>query len=183
MQIADIFPAALLKGSHTDSRNLRSSFWSMLRLFWTKEGVDGWEHTLFPRGLEHQGEDSVENILCLDITMHTLWNSGLFALKPVSISDDQKELTLEFFWQRKTAVEMNGKIDLSYKPVSTRYLDCDNEGNRWYRNSGELIKSGDIITMRTDDVDLRPLPSIKILEMKWLLQRIVGMSGAGEVFD
>lgn len=40
------------------------------------------------------------------------------------------------------------------------------------------IQSGDIFTLTTDDPESRPLPSLELLEMQWILQRITAMSDA-----
>ncbi|KAL2376476.1 hypothetical protein RJZ90_007473 [Blastomyces dermatitidis] len=47
---------------------------------------------------------------------------------------------------------------------------------------GALI-SGQVITLTTDDVAKRPLPSWPLLELQWHLQRVAGMSGAAEARD
>ncbi|KAF4631716.1 hypothetical protein G7Y89_g6415 [Cudoniella acicularis] len=44
-----------------------------------------------------------------------------------------------------------------------------------------LLKSGDIFEIKTDDAEVRPLPSFKLLEMQWFLQRVIGMAGAADV--
>lgn len=40
-----------------------------------------------------------------------------------------------------------------------------------------LIKSGEIFEIKTDDAVERPLPSFKLLEMRWFLDRVIGMAG------
>jgi hypothetical protein len=40
------------------------------------------------------------------------------------------------------------------------------------------IHSGDTFTFTTKDPKKLPLPSLELLEMQWVLQRLVGMSGA-----
>lgn len=42
------------------------------------------------------------------------------------------------------------------------------------------IKSGDIITLTTDDPDKLPLPNIEILRLHWLLHRVTALSAAAE---
>jgi len=48
-----------------------------------------------------------------------------------------------------------------------------------YREDGlaQLIRSGDMFTLTTDDPDKKPLPSFKLLELQWILQKITAMSG------
>jgi hypothetical protein len=40
------------------------------------------------------------------------------------------------------------------------------------------LRSGDTLTLITDDPVNKPLPSFKLLHMQWILQRITAMSGA-----
>ena len=47
--------------------------------------------------------------------------------------------------------------------------------------SDHIIQSGDEIQLTTEDPENRPLPHWEILEMQWILNRVVAMSGAAEV--
>jgi hypothetical protein len=40
------------------------------------------------------------------------------------------------------------------------------------------VRSGETFTFTTKDPENLPLPSMELLEMQWVLQRLVGMSGA-----
>jgi hypothetical protein len=40
------------------------------------------------------------------------------------------------------------------------------------------IRSGETFTFTTKDPQNLPLPSLELLEMQWVLQRLVGMCGA-----
>lgn len=46
-----------------------------------------------------------------------------------------------------------------------------------------LRKSGDLITLTTDDPKVRPLPSFKLLQLQWFCQRLMRLSGIAEVRD
>jgi hypothetical protein len=46
--------------------------------------------------------------------------------------------------------------------------------------SDRRICSGDIFTLTTNDPEKRPLPSMELLEMQWILQRLMGMCGSAE---
>jgi hypothetical protein len=133
----------------------------------------------FPDGLEQNGNDSTANLISLS---HVYWNKGQFALKPISVSADSKTLTVQFFWQAKRSVVMP-KINLATIPLSTRDLDR-------YRNNAlydgrqincPKIESGQLFEITTDNPEVRPLPSIALLEMQWFLQRVMGMAGAVDV--
>src|SRR5947209_14710087 len=45
------------------------------------------------------GIEACYNLITLSAEAHWHWNNGLFALKPLEISDDKKKLTVQFFWQ------------------------------------------------------------------------------------
>jgi len=78
-------------------------------------------------------------------------------------------------------------MSLLTKPEPSRGLD-NSEGNtilKSYRPGGPLtvMKSGDLITLTTDDPKVRPLPSFRLLQLQWFCQRVTRMSGAAEVYD
>ena len=73
-------------------------FWDILRTFWSESKVDSWFKTLFPNS---DYRDACHNLLCLSASAHRYFESAYFALKPISISDDEKELVVQFFWLSK----------------------------------------------------------------------------------
>lgn len=50
-------------------------------------------------------------------------------------------------------------------------------------NTKQVLPSGHIFQIQTDDPEKRPLPSFSLLEMQWHLTRIVAMQGASESDD
>jgi len=44
------------------------------------------------------------------------------------------------------------------------------------------IQSGTYFTLQTDDPETKPLPSFRLLELQWFLQRVMGMAGAADVY-
>jgi hypothetical protein len=58
-----------------------------------------------------------------------------------------------------------------------------NNSKLWNHDAGIPIRSGDVISLRTDDPQQRPLPDVSILEMQWYLHQVVTMSGAAEELD
>lgn len=64
-----------------------------------------------------------------------------------------------------------GPADLCSGPKKFKLFDCETNG---------LIRSGHLITISTDDPELRPLPSMTLMEMQWVLHRALAMSGAAE---
>jgi hypothetical protein len=74
-------------------------------------------------------------------------------------------------------------VDLLERPLSSENLDDVEQNCLVNSKNKKLIKSGDVFTLTTANPSTHPLPSFPLLEMQWHLNRIVSMSGAGEVFD
>jgi hypothetical protein len=157
----------------------------MLRNFWPKEKIATWEAALFPDGPEEHGLETARNMITLSSNAHHLWNMGAFALKPISVSEDNTTLIIQFFWQTKQPLAMP-TINLLAIPLSTKHLDRHSESksslSKW-SSSETLIKSGDLFELTTDDPEARPLPSVVLLEMQWFLQRVAGMAGAADELE
>jgi len=163
----------------------RASFWGLLKVFWDDDHVDKWRNKIFPDPQHPDpGVESCFNLMCLAAHAHGYWNDGRFALKPLKLSDDEKELTVQFFWQPQYDHQLKDRIDLLKEPLSSEGLDsAEKDGKKYFLNrlskdGTPQIHSGDIFTLTTDDPGSRPLPSWDLLEMQWILQRITAMSGA-----
>jgi hypothetical protein len=110
---------------------------------------------------------------------------GLFALKPLDLSRDKKELKVQFFWQPCYSHNFTDKIDLLTETLPSDGLK--GIGDSYYLpyrdGDGTLrpIVSGQVFTFKAEDPEKQPLPSWDLLDMKWSLQRVVGMSGTGEM--
>jgi hypothetical protein len=158
-----------------------------LKNFWPKEKVTAWEAELFPGGISEIGIERVHNLITLSPSAHVYWNRGAFALKPISMSDDNTTLKVQFFWQKKQK-DTQATMSLLTTPFPTEDLDC-NEGAfdtgivRLFNCRDKRIQSGDFFELKTDDAIARPLPSFKLLEMQWFLQRVIGIAGAAVPYD
>jgi hypothetical protein len=185
--VAHIYPFCRLKDSEEDIFGARHTFWDHLKNFWPEEKVAAWEAELFPRGPSESGGERVDNLITLSKVAHIYWNRGAFALKPMSVYDNNTTLKVQFFWQKKQN-DTQATISLLTTPLSTEDLDR-NEGAFDYGNTilhncrGERIKSGDFIEFKTDDATERPLPSFILLELQWFLTRVVGMAGAAVPYE
>lgn len=154
----------------------------MLSNFWPEEKVAAWKAVVFPDNFFEGGIETAANMVTLCRNAHDFRNKGLFALKPISVSDDNTTLTIQFFWQAKHE-QIKSAMNLLTLPPSTR--DLDHSGNSYlsnYRLPGDpRIKSGDLFVIKTDNPEARPLPSAALLEIQWFLQRVAGMAGAADV--
>jgi hypothetical protein len=154
----------------------------MLRNFWPEQKVTAWKAELFPNSFYEEGIETAANLISLNPLVHSLWNRGAFALKPISVSDDNSTLTVQFFWQAEYE-QIKSTMNLHTIPPSTRDLDRfgDSRITNYRLPEDRSIKSGDLFVIKTDDPNARPLPSTSLLEMQWFFQRIMGMTGAANV--
>ncbi|TVY44304.1 hypothetical protein LOCC1_G005056 [Lachnellula occidentalis] len=188
IDVAHIYPFCLIK-EESDAFGTRHSFWDMLRNFWPEEKVAAWEAEIFPNGTNDLGIETARNLITLSKDAHNMWNRGAFALKPISVSDDNTTLTIQLFWQARLE-DIKATMNLLATPQSTKDLDCNIGAFEFggpstlfdsRKNPIRKVKSGDIFELTTDDLEARPLPSFALLEMQWFLQRITGMAGAADV--
>ena len=188
-EVTHIFPYSMLNKTANKSHRryaAPSDFWRFLKFFWTNDHIDKWRNKIFPDPQHPDtGVDSCFNLICLTGTAHKYWNNGHFALKPLKLSEDEKELTIQFFWQPQYNHKLTDGVDLLMEPVSSKDLSLvEKEGKKCFLTrilkdlSTPKIKSGDTFTLTTNDPGKRPLPSWELLEMQWILQRITAMSGA-----
>lgn len=136
----------------------------MLRQFWPLEKVKAWEKELFPNGNTENGLETPSNLICLTPTLHRFWNNRWFALKPVTLPEDKTSLTIQLYWQREVP-NKEQIMSLLTKPASTQgltgVLERGPSHTMW-----PPITPGDIFELRTDNPEIRPLPSFQILEMQ-----------------
>jgi len=160
-------------------------FWRLLRIFWDKDRVEKWKRTIFPNPQNPDvGVESCFNLISLTPTAHDMWNKGLFALKPLELSRNRKKLTVQFFWQVPGGYKIKSRIDLLTEPVSSEGSNIVGDGYFLSRSENDShirpIQSGETFTFTTKDPQNLPLPSLELLDMQWVLQRLVGMCGAAE---
>ena len=188
-QVAHISPHCMINGR--PPRNLEGSipdFWRLLEFFFEPDRLNSWRAQIFlDPANPHRGIDGCHNVICLSNSAHELWARGLFALRPISLSSDRKELTVEFHWQPRLTHGRFDSVDLRQSPISSRGL-VHVERNSLHVPNGDgdatsQIKSGDTFALRTVNPSTHPLPSFGLLEMQWHLNRIVSMSGAADIYD
>lgn len=191
-EAAHIYPHCLIRATEREPRAVER-FWDLLEVFWAKDRVESWKQEIFrdSQNLEDPS-DTCFNMLSLEKRAHALWGAGRFALRPVAISPDHKAMQIEFYWQKKPS---HGKeeIDLLKAPPMSEGLYDYDEGEGLPVATGKCkangqpeygaLVSGQVVTLTTDDVAKRPLPSWSLLELQWHLQRVAGMSGAAEAQD
>ena len=100
-EVAYIYPFYSLRNKEEDIFGPRHNFWNHLKNFWPKEKVTAWEAELFPGGISEIGIKGVHNLITFSPSAHVYWNRGVFALKPISMSDDNTTLKVQFLRQKK----------------------------------------------------------------------------------
>ena len=155
-----------------------TEFWNYLRLFWSTDRVNLWMKDTFK---DEQPYESCKNLITLSPDVHSAWQKALFALKPISISPDEKRLDIQLFWMPR--YQHPRLIDPRRAPELMASLNSTGEWKLFDYESEKLIRSGHLITMETDDPDKKPLPSFHLLDMQWTLQCLTNMSAAGERED
>jgi hypothetical protein len=158
-------------------------------MFWTKAKVDAWSSEIFvDNNASFRGKETVANMISLTSTLHTFHTQGAFALRPLQISNDKKQLELEFHWLVIEEREKGTRMNLLDMPKSSEHRTESGDGygpfvRRNPDGSIQVLKSGDRFTMSTDDPVNKPLPDPGLLALQWHLQRVLAMSGAASWRD
>lgn len=181
-----IFPRAL---NGTDGEKT----WSFLSMLFSPEKVSVWKRALCEtqNGQTRINTERVENYISLHLGPHNLWNRLAFALHPIYLSADKTTLDLQLhclplkknppksFRSEKIFTTRGPFFDL-LPPDSEGYWPNPHVGFFNWDGQGQLLRTGDMITMTTSDPDNLPLPSWHLLEMQWVFARITAMCGASE---
>jgi hypothetical protein len=171
VEVAHIYPYSM------SSLPDHGTFWDLLRVFWSDERIQQWKAAVFT---ENRTE-VCHNLITLAPHVHACWERALFALKPLDVAEDQKTMRVQFYWLRKYPRRQHHPItarpelpaSLDGDMTDMKLFSCDTEGK---------INSGTILTLRTDDPEIKPLPSIALLEMQWILHRLTALSSVADIF-
>lgn len=156
----------------------RDLFWASLDTFWPSEKIENWRHAI----LGENGTDHCANLITLSAHAHVYWGKGLFALKPIEKSQDEKELEAHFYWLRQ--YKHSTQVDPLFLPQHIFPHSSVGKHIKLFNCiTDQKICSGDIVRFETTDPDKYPLPSFALLEMQWILQRVTALSGAAEQHD
>lgn len=158
-----------------ESNQRTRNFWVSLELF--QEEIELWKAAL--SNTKHPGI----NHLCLTDIAQELWVQARFALRPLELSHDERTLTVQFFWLPRTR-EYRRYCSMTRIPRPFAAGEGDDTDFEFFRSQDEnRLQSGDILTFRTADPVRHPLPSIELLRLQWLLNRVVALSGAADASE
>ncbi|KAH8433733.1 HNH endonuclease signature motif containing protein [Aspergillus melleus] len=179
IEIAHIYPLSLGQKGQKEQKE----FWIGLQLFWAPEKIEAWKRQV----LGPDGTETCSNLMCLVNLAHKLWEMARFALKPLSLSEDQSVLTVQFFWlphhsysHQMPAIKAPSPFPRS---LSSIIVDGQPSATLFRIDTESKISSGDILTFKTDDPVDHPLPSMELLDMQWVLHRVLALSGAADTTD
>lgn len=182
IDVAHIYPNGLIS-SHNPDRI--SNFWKVLPAFWSPEQIRAWEAKIF-RDPQHPLKpfDHCFNLICLNKDIHSMWNDGFLAFRPLGYHDEMRKLDIQVFWQPNQGHRLNDRIPITKKAISSGGLARTSrfDGVLTRRiavgDEAEYVRSGHIFTLSTHDPIDHPLPSKELLEMQWHINRVVSLSGA-----
>ncbi|CAI7593380.1 unnamed protein product [Penicillium manginii] len=169
-----------------DGNHLREAEWAWLEYFWGKTKVAEWRSAILGKG-ESLDTEKVENLFCLAESIHRYWDYSICAFRPISINNEKTSMHIAFHWlplREKLTSQRNDFLPIDKHPYPdnpTGFTETPGENIFvFHMITKQVVPSGYIFQIKTDDPKKRPLPSFALLEMQWHLSRIVAMQGAGE---
>ncbi|KAK2742506.1 hypothetical protein FQN55_007792 [Onygenales sp. PD_40] len=179
-EVAHIFPFAMRHLQTEEARAEPFSPWACLKLFWTEEKVNQWFSAI------QATTETPRNLFCLCPNAHAYQAKGYFALKNIGNSEDNTSQTVMFVWMP----------DFNNSPSTLRVCTdpstCTESVVRFRKVAtggvvglldtltGLPTASGDQIILQTPDPVNLPLPDPDLLELHWVLQRVVAMAAGAE---
>lgn len=176
-----IFPEILARPAFDfDVHSL--GLWRFIDLFWDPARVQRWRNAVFHNPDNAPNATSgCSSLICLRSDLAYAFSVGMFALRPVRVSLDKRELEVEFNWLPREKHRFKDVVGIHKQALSYQNLESV-EGLRFCAmGSNEPVKSGHRFRLTTDDPVKRPLPDFDLLDMAWHLSQIVAMSSAIEL--
>ncbi|PLN79766.1 hypothetical protein BDW42DRAFT_194898 [Aspergillus taichungensis] len=117
-------------------------------------------------------------------------DSGKANLSPALISPTKEQKLLPKMPRsrsaRKSCMERDEErcvITKAGEPLEVAHIYPYCLGQREEDPSQFFFWSGDEITLQTDNPEIRPLPSVELLAMQWMLNRVKAISGAADISE
>ncbi|RHZ57443.1 hypothetical protein CDV55_103655 [Aspergillus turcosus] len=150
-------------------------FFFTLEDFWSKKRVGEWRNTIYR---DASGPEKPENLILLSPNAYVLFTKGYIAFEPVGRDPEGKWLTLRIWWLKRHEED---RVNFSVIPQLPSDFHPSNYGVALHDvRSGRPLLSGDTITLTTHDPENCPLPDTQILEMQWILNRVLALHGTAE---
>ena len=157
-------------------------------MFWGKERSAQLQDILYgPLESNNGARTSINrlgNLIVLNPLAHAYWNDGFFALKHISGGGYEKtiEMVLELEWLpgHPELSRDDVRLDQPVENTSAPFLEDHALSSVRTR---QAIDSGYRLTLTTTDTEALPLPDERLINLQWLLTRVLRMSGAAEPVD
>ncbi|KAJ5618452.1 hypothetical protein N7528_007095 [Penicillium herquei] len=193
-----IFPLRVEKIKRGYLNESYTYMWSRLECEFGEKRVQHWRNAIMDRTVLCQktiGDleetdfadyaDRPDNIITLSKEVWRYWQDDLCVFRPVSLSEDKKSMELAFHWlplpKEGTRYSQLDPLKLRYHPHPDKRLGYDDgPGNGihlYHAETNKMICSGHIFTIRTENPETHPLPSMELLDMQWMLKRSSRLRG------
>ncbi|KAL4880747.1 hypothetical protein BJY04DRAFT_218904 [Aspergillus karnatakaensis] len=128
------------------------------------------------------GTHGCSTLLTLSTHLAQLWSCARFALRPNELSLNGKSLNVQFFWLPDNAY--SNEILLTTLPQIPSDLETGPEDMRLFdsKTGTEIYSRTCLKTVTTEDPESYPLPSVALLEMQWIFNRAVALSGVVHLY-
>ncbi|EFX01829.1 hypothetical protein CMQ_8295 [Grosmannia clavigera kw1407] len=145
----------------------RMDTWNTLSMFWPLPEVE----TLDLHGRER------ENILPLTHTVHDMWDSFHFGIRPIEHpTNPQHHLYIQMVW----LIDMNG--DRVESDWSHAGFGSASDYRRGSTPNFPAVQHGDVYELETDNPTTEPLPSLHFLHIQYAIHKIMaGIRAAGSL--
>ncbi|PGH15998.1 hypothetical protein AJ80_05341 [Polytolypa hystricis UAMH7299] len=180
VEVAHIFPFAMRGLQTEEARAQRFSPWKTLKLFWTEEKVNRWLSAI------QATTETPKNLFCLAPHAHAYQGKAYFALKYLGSNEENTSRTVVFMWLPHFDKPHSLRVCTEPSAAPVIQLRKDGAGGvvgLWDVSTESPISTGDQIVLETTDPVGLPLPDVDLLELHWVLQRVVAMAGGAEPRD
>lgn len=163
-------------------------FWDLLSIFWSAEQLQLWKRSLSTSSHDDNNNTHYNNYLCISPDIHKMWQVGALAFRPLEYNTAGTELEVEWHWLPKQKHGIHDSVPLTgYLPLSSQGLYSSNDQHDRPMDVVitldsevlHVVRTGDKFVLRTSDPVNRPLPSKKVLDFQFVLQRVVSLAGVG----
>ena len=149
-------------------------------MFWGKERKEELHSCIFgdPNLVSPDSKTLINqlyNMVTLSPDLHARWALGYFTLEPLTAESTTLELKIRFQWRLNhratdgvTMETLPSSLEAPPNPSPKHLMNVD---------TGELIRDGHIVTLRTVDPIKTPLPSPELLNIQCHLIRVLRMAG------
>lgn len=154
-------------------------FFDALRYFWSEKRVDEWQNAAYG---DAAGTEKVQNHITLSLNAHQLHTKALFVLEPVTEDEGGMWTRVRFWWLKKHDHEQGVKFGIPPQ-LPKDFHPKEYAVGLWNVNTSQPLVSGQEITIHTHDPKTHPVPDSRLLQMQWMMNRVIALRGGAEPED